>query len=33
MYENRIMKPVKIILKGWKGIRKSNRGDEIDKSV
>jgi hypothetical protein len=31
MYENRIMKPVKIVFK--RGIRKSNRGGEFDQST
>jgi hypothetical protein len=31
LFENRIMKPVKIVLKGReRSIRKSNRGDKFD---
>jgi hypothetical protein len=32
MYENRIMKFVKIVLKGWR-CDKSNRGDKFDLST
>jgi hypothetical protein len=34
MYENRIMRPFKIVFKnGEWGIRKSNRGSEFDQST
>jgi hypothetical protein len=34
MYENRIMKPIKISVKGGRGgTRKSNRRDEFDQST
>jgi hypothetical protein len=33
MYENRIMKPPSIVLKGKGEIRKSNRGGEFDQST
>jgi hypothetical protein len=33
MYENRIMKPVKISSKMGKGIRKNDRGGEFNQST
>jgi hypothetical protein len=33
MYENRIMKPPNIVVKGRGEIRKSNRGGEFDQST